>query len=206
VQVDGERVKIEIEGNLAPAIGDVVTLKRAVEGLDMLADLDGVWNVTNVEGRTVWAKQEPGARGVPDLECVAIIRTGAATAVVETPDVTERPGRADQGTPYQAPTGVILAPLLIHRVQPVYPELARKARMQCTVVVDVVVNTSGDVADASILKSCGPGGGFGIDDAALNAVRQWRYRPATNSGQPVDSKMATEVTFKLVRRSPGDAS
>jgi protein TonB len=204
VGIDGERVRIELDGALAPAVGDTVTLKRPVEGLDMLAILDGTWKVSGVERRTVWATAEPGARGVPDLDCSAVIRTGAATPVVETPGMDARPGAAEQATPYRPPTGVVLEPVLIHSVQPVYPELARRARMQCTVVLRITISAAGDVVEPEVLRSCGPNGGFGIDDAALDAVRQWKYRPASNDGRLVASVIAVDITFKLVRRTPGD--
>ena len=87
----------------------------------------------------------------------------------------------------------VLAPVLAHRVEPVYPVAARRARMEGVVVIEAVVTNRGEVESPVILKSATPL----LDVEALKAVRQWRYRPATFQGRPVRVYLTVTVTFRL---------
>ena len=79
---------------------------------------------------------------------------------------------------------------LIRRVEPIYPELAKKARVQGKVTLRIAVTEEGSVSDVSVIE-----GHPLLDDAAINAVRQWKYSPTFLNGKPV-SVMAT-VTVEL---------
>lgn len=89
--------------------------------------------------------------------------------------------------------GDIEAPVALDKVQPKYPEIARKVRRQGVVVVKAVIDTDGRVVDAKILKSLG----FGLDEAALEAALQWRFTPATLHGKPVPVYMNLSVIFNM---------
>jgi protein TonB len=74
-----------------------------------------------------------------------------------------------------------------------YPEMARKAGVEGRVIVQFVVDEQGDVQDAQVVR----GLGAGLDEVALNAVRQAKFEPGMQRGQPVMVKMSLPVTFRL---------
>jgi Ca-activated chloride channel homolog len=76
---------------------------------------------------------------------------------------------------------------LIHRVEPVYPELAKRMRLSGSVVLKIEVDEAGNVRNAQVVS-----GPLMLRDAAVNAVRQWKYSPAILDGNPV-SVIATET-------------
>jgi len=76
--------------------------------------------------------------------------------------------------------------------QPAYPELAKRARVQGDVVIECTIDPSGRVVDVTVTKSIPL-----LDDAALDAVRTWRYRPTLVDGVPVPILMTVTVRFRL---------
>lgn len=94
-------------------------------------------------------------------------------------------------TPYIV-GGAIVPPETLYRVDPVYPDIARLAKVQGPVIVQATIDTSGNVVDAVVLR----GIRFGCDEAALTAIRQWKYRPATLNDRKVPVYLT--VTFNFV--------
>ncbi len=92
--------------------------------------------------------------------------------------------------------GEVLAPVIVSRAMPVYPPIAKTAGKQGTVLVRAVIDTEGDVAGVVILHD---GVGFGCGEAAVAAIRHWRFRPATMRGRPVSVFMEITVAFTLSR-------
>jgi protein TonB len=90
--------------------------------------------------------------------------------------------------------GHILEPRKVRHVPPVYPEVARAARVQGVVIAEVVLDEAGAVADVRILRSVPL-----LDQAAVDAVRQWRYTPTRLNGQPVRVVMTATVNFQIDR-------
>ena len=88
--------------------------------------------------------------------------------------------------------GELQAPALIHRVEPDYPGVAVAAKVSGTVILEATVNEAGKVTDVTILRSI-----ILLDQAAIKAVRQWRYEPLTLNGQPVPFILVVTVTFTL---------
>lgn len=88
-------------------------------------------------------------------------------------------------------------PVLIQesKVAPVYPELARKSRLPGSVILQAIILRDGSVGAITVLRSTPPGVGF--EDAAIEAVRQWRYEPATQFGVPVEVYFTVLVNFEL---------
>jgi TonB family protein len=99
------------------------------------------------------------------------------------------------GQPLYAGVGGVSNPELISKKQPIYPEIARKAKVSGQVILQVVVRKDGSVGDISVLRS--PGSKFGFDEAAIAAVKQWRYKPAQQNGKPVDVYFTVVVDFVL---------
>jgi len=81
---------------------------------------------------------------------------------------------------------------LIRKVEPVYPELAKRARVSGVVVLQVTVDEEGNVAELRVLK-----GHPLLNDAAEAAVRQWKYSPTLLNGEPVPVIATVTVIFNL---------
>ncbi len=81
---------------------------------------------------------------------------------------------------------------LAKRVEPVYPAAAQQARVQGTVIVEITVGVDGKVTDARVLRGIPL-----LDQAALDAVRQWEYTPAVLAGTLTSSIVTAGVTFTL---------
>lgn len=91
----------------------------------------------------------------------------------------------------------IRAPQMTYRVNPVYPPAAEAARVQGVVILEAVIGTDGRVTDARILRSIPL-----LDQAALDAVRQWQYTPTLLNGVAVPIIMTVTVQFTLSSPPP----
>jgi len=98
------------------------------------------------------------------------------------------------GTEPIRPGGKIKPPVRTVYVAPVYPDLARIARIQGLVVVECTIDTSGGVVDARVIT-----GHPLLQKATLDAVRQWRYTATRLNGVPVAVLMTVTVNFTLGR-------
>jgi periplasmic protein TonB len=81
---------------------------------------------------------------------------------------------------------------LVHRVQPVYPPLAREARIQGSVVLHAVIDRAGKIENLQVIS-----GHPLLVQAAMDAVRQWRYRPYILNEQPIEVETQITVNFLL---------
>jgi periplasmic protein TonB len=102
-------------------------------------------------------------------------------------------GRAAAGDRIIDVAGDVVKPEVVTRVQPIYTEIARRAHIQGVVIVETIIDTRGNVTDARVLKSLP----MGLSEAAVDAVRQWRFRPATLDGRPVSVYFTLTVNFEL---------
>lgn len=91
--------------------------------------------------------------------------------------------------------GDISAPRLIHRVDPEYPDLAVRAQIEGMVILEATVDRTGAVSDTRILRSHGV-----LDEAAMDAVREWRYEPLLLNGKPTPFILTVTVSFSLAAR------
>ncbi len=82
--------------------------------------------------------------------------------------------------------------LLIHRVEPAYPLLAKSARVQGDVVLTAVIDVNGDIQNLQLIS-----GHPMLVPSAIAAVRQWRYKPYLLNGQPVEVETQITVIFAL---------
>ena len=85
-------------------------------------------------------------------------------------------------------------PELIHKVEPEYSEEARKAKFQGVVVLYIVVDQNGNAINPKVMK----GLGLGLDEKALEAVKQWKFKPGYKDGKPVAVAATVEVNFRLL--------
>jgi protein TonB len=82
--------------------------------------------------------------------------------------------------------------LLIHRVEPSYPTLAKSARVQGDVVLSAVIDSNGQIQNLQLVS-----GHPMLVPAAIAAVKQWRYKPYLLNGQPVEVETTITVIFTL---------
>jgi protein TonB len=91
--------------------------------------------------------------------------------------------------------GAVLTPRLIHRVDPEYPEIAQRAQIEGVVILEATVGANGTVQDARVLRSHSV-----LEQAAVDAVRQWRYEPLLLNGTPTPFILTVTVSFGLTAR------
>jgi TonB family protein len=89
--------------------------------------------------------------------------------------------------------GGVSEPRLLSQVQPEYSDDARKARVQGTVELVIVVDANGNVLVDNVRKSLG----YGLDQRAIEAVRKWKFAPGKKDGQPVATWVSVLVNFSL---------
>jgi protein TonB len=101
-------------------------------------------------------------------------------------------GGGTGGGPYRPGSG-ITPPRLLREVKATYTEDARRASITGDVILEIVVRRDGTVGDISVRR----GLGAGLNERATEAVRQWRFSPATRQGVPVDVVVEVAVEFSL---------
>ena len=89
--------------------------------------------------------------------------------------------------------GMVRTPKLLNRVDPAYPEIARAARTSALLILEATVGTDGRVQEVKVLR-----GHPLFDEAALAAVRQWRYQPLLLNGIPMPFVATVTVQFNIV--------
>ena len=122
------------------------------------------------------------------------VGSGAGTGIGEGdgPGVGPGSGGGIGGGPYRPGSG-IEPPRLLREVKADYTEDARRANLEGDVLLEIVVRRDGTVSDPKVVKSLGRG----LDQRAVQAVRQWRFDPARRFGTPVDVIVEVSVEFRL---------
>jgi periplasmic protein TonB len=122
--------------------------------------------------------------GVPGGQMGGVIGGIISSAPVAVPKVaTPQRVRVSQG---------VTQGLLIKRIQPTYPPLARQARIQGTVLLQAEISKTGDIQNLRLIS-----GHPMLAPAAIEAVKQWKYRPYILNGEPVDVETQITVNFTL---------
>jgi protein TonB len=91
--------------------------------------------------------------------------------------------------------GGIEWPVPVLQVKPQYTSEAMRAKLQGMVTLEVVVQPDGTVGDAKVVRSLDPI--FGLDQAAIAAVKAWRFKPGMRAGKPIPVLVSVELTFTL---------
>ncbi len=89
--------------------------------------------------------------------------------------------------------GDVTKPIKIHAPQPNYTEIARKARIEGLVIVQAIIDKRGDVTNVKVIKDLP----MGLTEEAVKAIKQWKFKPATLRGKPVDVYYNLTVNFRL---------
>ena len=85
----------------------------------------------------------------------------------------------------------------IHQTPPDYPELARAAGMEAVVVLRATIGKDGKPKDIKVLPNPTLGMPIGFENAAIEALREWRDEPARKDGEPVEVSITLVIDFKL---------
>lgn len=109
----------------------------------------------------------------------------------QVPDAASNASPGSKDRPIRVSSGVI-AGLIRHRVDPVYPEDAREAGVTGTVVMAAFIDDQGKISKLSVVS-----GPEKLRDAALTAVNQWTYKPYLLNGRPVFLQTMITVNFNL---------
>jgi protein TonB len=92
------------------------------------------------------------------------------------------------------PRGGVSAPSLLFKIDPEYSEEARKAKYSGVVILSLEVDQTGRARHLQVSK----GIGLGLDERALEVVKQWRFKPGLKNGKPVIVRAQIEVNFRLL--------
>lgn len=102
-------------------------------------------------------------------------------------------GDSGNGTVYRAGNGVT-RPVLVHQVSPEFSEEARRAKYSGSVRVYMEIDRDGRPRNIRLDHSLG----LGLDEKAIEAVRQWLFKPGTKNGMPVVVSAVVDVSFRLL--------
>jgi protein TonB len=126
--------------------------------------------------------------------CSLVIDVAASSEAEEPPVDLTKPSQGEcPSEQWGTERGCVTPPMLARRVEPKYPKSALKQRVSATIVLNATVSTSGTVESISVKSSTTPGLGF--EQAAIDAVKQWRYRPALIARKKVSAIWTIVVTF-----------
>ena len=89
--------------------------------------------------------------------------------------------------------GGVKGPVIIYQPEPEFSEEARKAKFQGVVTVSIIVDAQGRPQNVHVTR----GVGMGLDEKAMEAVRQYRFKPGTENGKPVATYLNVEVNFEI---------
>jgi TonB family protein len=153
------------------------------------------------------AKAEPERKAAPTPEPAAILALPEASLAVDKPAPSKPEAKAPPAKPVEAEEPPVKAgdivplqnvdvePQLIKSVQPVYPDSARRFRVEGMVVVNMLISETGEVIDARTVR--GIKGYPAFEKTAESAVRKWTFRPAIKNGVPVKVWKVESFRFAL---------
>jgi TonB family protein len=134
------------------------------------------------------------ANGMPRVSSTSTLRRAAilfACAVVAIGLVSGKP--QDENGVYKMSDG-IQAPRVLFKSDPRYTDEAKAAKIEGSVLLQVVIGTDGLAHDINVIK----GIGGGLDEKAVEAVQQWKFQPGVKDGEPVKVRAQIEINFKLM--------
>jgi TonB family protein len=146
----------------------------------------------DVTGLPVEAKPSPSASNGPGAGGGVGSGTGAGLGEGQGAGIGPGSGGGTGGGPFQPGSG-IEPPVLLREVRPLYTDEARRRAIEGDVILEIVVRQDGSVGNVRVTRSLGAG----LEQRAVEAVRQWRFGPAKRRGAPVDVVVEVSVEFKL---------
>jgi TonB family protein len=168
-----DQIRAELLASLPIHVGDAPTTENMAQLRDAVKQFDEHLSVSTLPG------------GSPEEVDVRIAASGSLTQFVTT-------GNPTSGTRVIVGAKVQEASV-IHRVMPAYPSLAKATGIQGHVVLAVVIGTNGSVQEVQAVS-----GHPLLIPAAMDAVKQWTYKPLLLNGQPVEVSTQVDVNFTLM--------
>jgi periplasmic protein TonB len=168
----------------APASGSQASASAAVEQPLRAAPLSVPESIPDLTGSSI---AEPGQFTSGGGSGVAGAGRGTGDGSDGGTEIVEGPLRAGGG---------VRLPVVTRRIDPDYPRAAVAARISGTVILECIVDRQGRVREVSVARGTHPL----LDQAAVEAVRQWLFRPGSLNGEPVDTIFHLTVRFDLPRR------
>ena len=101
----------------------------------------------------------------------------------------------DAQQPYRAKDPGVVLPVVVEHPNPRYTDEAREKRIQGMVELDAVVLADGTVGEVTVTKSLDET--YGLDQAAVAALKQWLFKPGQKDGKSVPVRVAVEMSFRL---------
>jgi TonB family protein len=168
------QARIDISGK----VKDVMVL-RSVPLLDQAA----------IDAVSQWVYEPMIIKGKP-MEAVFTVTVRFALKDKEKKEALKKTSELEKGA--VRATGEINPPRLMKKVEPIYPEEARKAGIEGIVILEAMTDEKGNVARVKVLKSIPE-----LDQAAMDALKQWKYEPTIIDGKPTPIVFTVTVRFKL---------
>ena len=131
----------------------------------------------------------PASKTIGDTGSSSSLDTGSSSSLTE-PKVTSEERHMDV---VKLDPKNMKPPKAIYTPEPKYLDVARRLRVQGTVVFSAVIDESGRVQQVAIVRPVG----LGLDDRAVEAIQKWKFEPAIREGRPVTVRMTLEVSFNL---------
>ena len=133
-----------------------------------------------------------GRRALISVAFAFVASVGLTAAAVERFPMSASPAQTEKV--YRAGNGVTL-PVVVKEVKPAYTREAMQKKIQGSVWLEAVVTTKGDVGDIKVTRSLDAE--YGLDQEAIAAAKQWKFKPGTRQGKPVPILVTIELTFTL---------
>ena len=93
------------------------------------------------------------------------------------------------------PGNGVSLPVVVMEVKPQYTAAAMQAKIQGSVWLECVVGETGDIVETKVTRSLDAE--YGLDQAAIDAASQWKFKPGLKDGKPVSVRITIELTFTL---------
>ncbi len=165
---------------------------------------DKKWGIAFVESSRVdLVPPDPRQPGVTPEKLKPLADLTVIDLEAEPPPEEEPPAEAGDEEPVAAvpspavpaepAPGLVEPAAVLTRVEPVYPDVARRAGIEGTVELEVSIDGAGKVTDVEVVR----GLPLGMSDAAASAVRRWTFRPARTAAGPVTSRKTVRIRFVL---------
>jgi TonB family protein len=141
------------------------------------------------------AEEQRKAEEIRLAEEAARLAAATATTTLPSPPPTTAEPEVKPGTLMNLNDSGVIAPLAERKTALPYPPLAQRQGVEGTVELSVLVDETGRVTDAKVVS--GPAQRVGFNEAAIETVKRWKFRPATKNGVPVKVWLPVKVDFRL---------
>jgi len=183
-----------------PPIYTTEALQAGIEGivtLEAAVDLQGGIRILRVVKELGYGLDQRAMGAVLDWKFAPATRNGVPVESITQIDVEFKLPPRDHSVFESSEIAIkgkkLALPTVIFRVEPQYSQEAREKRYQGTVILQITVNKDGNVSVNRVVRELG----LGLDEKAIEALLQWKFRPAVRDGEPVATTLNVEVHFNL---------